>query len=41
MLADQHPSRLVAWLTKIDGNDRIYRFTAGRVVFTDANPTLA
>src|SRR5215472_7761851 len=41
MAADQHPSRLAAWLTKIDGNDRIDRFTASRVVFTYANPALA
>ena len=41
MPADQHLSRLPAWLAEIDGNDRINRFTAGRVVFTHANPTLA
>ena len=41
MTADQHSTWLLAWLAEIDGNDRISRLTASRVVFTHANPTLA
>jgi hypothetical protein len=38
---NQHSSRLAAWLMEIDGNDRVDRLPAGRVVFTHADPALA